>query len=158
MAVLVEAISVIVRRDAISEHFSGGLEAFARQVPNGSLCMDDKIVRTGFLSPAEVEEFVEGLLARGLLFVVEGKTMHVAIVDQQRGPLQTVPWLEYARLSIGADSRRVAACWFYDGPRHGAGVHMASKRMSLATPDGWRYEGSLSADFQFRASSDPGQH
>ena len=45
MAVLVEGISVIVRRDAIEEKIRGGLSAFLATVPNGTCCMDADLVR-----------------------------------------------------------------------------------------------------------------
>jgi hypothetical protein len=40
MAVLVEAISVIIKRTAIDEKWPGGWEAFVRDVPNRTLCFD----------------------------------------------------------------------------------------------------------------------
>lgn len=45
MAVLVEAISVIVRRDAIRGKYPGGWQGFVAAVPNGTLCYDDDLAR-----------------------------------------------------------------------------------------------------------------
>ena len=39
MAVLVEALSVIVRRDAIESRFSGGWPKFLSSIPNSTLCL-----------------------------------------------------------------------------------------------------------------------
>ena len=43
MAVLVEAISVIVRRNAIESKYRCGWKAFVDDVPNSTLCADDEI-------------------------------------------------------------------------------------------------------------------
>ena len=45
MAVLVEAISVIVQRDAIEKRFHGGWREFENAVPNSTLCADDELAR-----------------------------------------------------------------------------------------------------------------
>ena len=57
MAVLVEGISVIVRRDAIESKYDGGWDTFVDNVPNATLCADDEIARVGFMGPADVEAF-----------------------------------------------------------------------------------------------------
>jgi hypothetical protein len=54
MAVLVEAISVVVRHDAIDKRFLGGWQGFLDQVPNNTFCGDGFFARVGFMNP-EVE-------------------------------------------------------------------------------------------------------
>ena len=51
MAVLVEAISVVVRLDAIDRLFAGGRTAMDKLIPNGTYCEDGELMRVGFLSP-----------------------------------------------------------------------------------------------------------
>src|SRR5260370_3074825 len=89
MAVLVEAISVVVRRDAIDRAFDGGWRAFVSRLPNATLCTDDQLARVGFMDPKAVENFVKGLEAAGLVFLRSGKCADIAAVDQQRG--RTMP-------------------------------------------------------------------
>jgi hypothetical protein len=48
MAVLVEAISVIVRRDAINQHLAGGGSAFHDLVPNATFCYEDDLAWVNF--------------------------------------------------------------------------------------------------------------
>jgi len=60
-------------------------------------------------------------------------------------------------LTLGGGDNKVAACWLLEGPRIAAGIHMPSKQMDLATPEGWRYEGSLSANFKFVANEEMGE-
>jgi len=66
VAVLVEGISVIVRLDRVAEKYPNGRDAFFRDVPNSTLCHDEKIARSGFLSPREVKDYIEFLESRGL--------------------------------------------------------------------------------------------
>ncbi len=61
MAVLVEAISIIIRRTAIDKKYPGGWDAFVKNAPNQTLCADKKIARLGFMSPFDVESFIKGL-------------------------------------------------------------------------------------------------
>ena len=149
MAVLVEAISVVVRRDAIRAKFSGGWPEFLECVPNDTLCSDDDIARVGFMTPPDVEAFIELLEKNDLIFLRNRRTVDIAVVDQQRGLTMPTDWLEFAQLAFGESGDKVAACWLFEGPRMGAGIHMPGKGMTLATPVGWTYENSLSANFKF---------
>ena len=149
MAVLVEAISVIVRRDAIAARLSGGWRQFLAIVPNSTLCFDEDLARVGFMSPADTEAFVRRLEGGGLTFMHDGRAMDIAVVDQMRGPSMPAEWLEFARLSLGGTENKVGACWLFEGPRIAAGMRVPGKGMSLVTPDGWTYDGSLSASFKF---------
>jgi hypothetical protein len=54
MAVLVEAISVLVRHDAILRRFKGGWSAFCSLIPNAAWCHDDALSRIGFMTPSDV--------------------------------------------------------------------------------------------------------
>ena len=149
MAVLIEGISVVVKRSAIDQLFAGGWEGFAAAVPNSTLCADAHLARVGFLSPQETEAFVQRLVSEGLTFAAGGRCVDIAVVDQMRGPTMPVDWLEYAQLPFGNGAGKVAACWLFEGPRVAAGIHMPGKRLDLATPSGWTYEDSLSAQFRF---------
>ena len=149
MAVLVEAISVIVRRDAINAKFSGGWREFLSSVPNRTLCSDEELARVGFMSPPDIETFVRRLEKGGLTFLRDGKAVDIVVVDQIRGPTMPADWLEFSHLSLGGTENKVAACWLFEGPRIAAGIHMPAKEMTLSTPDGWTYEDSLSANFKF---------
>jgi hypothetical protein len=69
MAVLVEGISVIVRRDAIGQRHADGWPGFLNTVPNETLCADDELARVGFMTPTEVEAYIHRLETRGLRFL-----------------------------------------------------------------------------------------
>ncbi len=133
MAVLVEAISVIVRRPAIAERFRGGWPAFQHAIPNATGCHDDDLARVGFMTPADMEAFVSMLEAGGLIFRRNGQAVDIAVVDQLRGPFVPAPWLEVARIELFNPPIKVRACW------------LAGRKLEgIAMPAGWKFEGSLS--------------
>jgi hypothetical protein len=157
MAVLVEAISVVVRRDSIDRSFVGGWDAFAACVPNATLCTDSQLARVGFMDPKAVGNFVEGLQAAGLVFLQSGKCTDIVVVDQQRGPTMPCEWLEFAHIPFGKSGGKVAACWLFEGPRLAVGIHLPAS-IELATPNGWTFDGSISERFSFVPNEDVVEH
>jgi hypothetical protein len=150
MAVLVEAISVIVRRDAIDEKYRGGWTAFVGTGPNGTLCYDDQIARVSFMAPDAVERFVDHLRREGLEFLDHGIAQDLVVVDQQKGPTTACQWLEFGRVPFENSGGSVSVCWFFDLPRtSGSGMYMPIQPMTIAIPHGWQFAGSLSEHFEF---------
>lgn len=136
MAVLIEAISVVVRCDAVKRSFRGGWQGFVRSIPNGTFCTDGVFARIGFMSPKDVEAYVSTLEAGGLIFQRKGQAVDLAVVDQLRGPTLPASWLEYGQLQTS--SMNVAACW-----------PSGEKPEGIALPDGWKYENSMSSKSRF---------
>ena len=78
MAVLVEGISVIIRRRVIEEKFPGGWDAFVEDVPNETLCADDELARVGFMSPDDVKAYCKKLIdvvGKGGGFIMDSSTV-----------------------------------------------------------------------------------
>ena len=138
MAVLIEAISVVVRADALLRAF-GDWRLFKAQVPNDTLCADGELARVGFMTPEDVEAYVKLLTGAGLVFAENGHAKDIVVVDQQRGPTSPCTWIEFGHVSLDRDpAKKVAACRF-----------KGSTSMQIVRPEGWQYEGSLSASFGF---------
>lgn len=97
MAVLVEARSVIVRRDAIDERLEGGWEGFLN-LAGRTLCTDGHLARVGFLHPTEVRYFGQDLQQLGLTIATGGHFVHAAVVDQMYGLTLPCDWLEIGRV------------------------------------------------------------
>jgi hypothetical protein len=138
MAVLIEAISVVFRVDAIEHRFPGGWEAFKSTVPNATLCADGEIARVGFMAPPDVQGFIEELEQNGLQFRSENSSKDIVVVDQIRGPTMTCDWAEFGHVDWGGKGHQVAACRL-------VGSHLKQ----IVTPAGWECEESLSASFGF---------
>jgi hypothetical protein len=151
MAVLIEGISVVVRRDAIDSKMDGGWERFKLLIPNSTFCHDGEVARVGFLDPAEVGGFIELLNEHGLTYIEndnnEAKPIDMIVVDQQRGPVTDCEWIEFSHLGI--DGGKIGAAWFWCAPRiAGAGTYMKPD-MTIAMPAGWHFKDSLSDKFEF---------
>lgn len=138
MAVLIEGISVVVRLDRLEPVMPGGFEQFAEMAPNRTLCADTEIARVGFMTPDDVRAFCEQLSTLGLVFAAEDPDGDFAVVDQQQGPTTVAPWLEFGRITLSGSEQQVAACRL-----RGSAID------TLATPESWAYEGSLSQRFGF---------
>ena len=138
MAVLIEAMSVVIRADALLKKSSGGLDGFEEVVPSQTFCADGELVRVGFTTPQDVESFIHSLQRLGLDFMRSGKPIDFVVVDQMRGPTSQCDWLEFSHLNLRGDGPRVAACRLVGG---------SSKE--IVTPPGWEYERSLSSSFGF---------
>ena len=147
MAVLVEGISVLIRKDSIQNKIPDGDARFRLLIPNSTFCEDDQLARVGFLSPTEVEAFIDELQNVGLTFFEDGKAVDIAICDQQRGLTTECDWIEFSHLSM--DGGKVSVAWLFEGERIAAGIHMESTSMQIATPSDWRFKDSLSEKFQF---------
>jgi hypothetical protein len=144
MAVLVEAISVVIRCDRLLGAFGNDWEAFKRIVPNKTLCADNELARVGFMSPDDVRVFVETLHRHGLTYLLDGAAQDLIVVDQLRGPVAACDWVEFGHISLDGDQKkRVAACRLSE-----------STQSVVVTPEGWTFEQSLSSSFGFV----PSQH
>ena len=143
MAVLVEAISVIVRARAILDSFNGGWSAFKAAVPNQSLCADGDLARVGFMTPMDVEVWVHHLETQGLVFLSAGKAEDVVVIDQRGGPTTPCEWIEFGHVD-----------WQNSGQKVAAARLVGSSSKELATPEGWTYKNSISSSYRFMPSPD----
>ena len=139
MAVLIEGISVIIRVDSLLAAFDNGWNSFRNEVPNRTMCADDELVRVGFMIPDDAERYVKDLEARSLRYLVDGISQDIVVVDQLSGPVVRCDWIEFGHVNIGGNpTKRVAACRL-----HG------SSQYQIVTPEGWRFEDSLSSEHGF---------
>lgn len=145
MAVLCEGLSVVVRRPAVTTRFRGGMSAFMDQVPYPqTLCMDEHLIRVGFLAARAVKAYTELLVQHGLLCVVDDQFVDVAVVDMQAGVTLSCRWLRYDRIPYQEGLGRLPVCWYVPGGIAAAAADAAQ----LVCPAGWEYAGSLSESFR----------
>jgi hypothetical protein len=147
MAVLIEAISVVVRRDAIGNKIQGGWNRFLEVVPNRTLCFDDFLARVGFMSPVDVEKFCSDLQSLGLAFVENELFIDMAVVDQRQGPTLQCDWLQFKRVEFFKPAMEIAACEFITPS--GSHKNPEDRSFTVSFPQNWKYENSLSRNFQF---------
>ena len=146
MAVLVEGISVVVKRKVIEEKISGGWGIFQTLVPDQTqkLSSDGELVSVSFKTSLEVEKFCTTLTQAGLVFTVDGISCDFAVVGMDLGPTTKTPWLEFLCKS---EERKLSFCWLFEGERDkGMGVFLPDLSMDIAVPADWNYETSLTAN------------
>lgn len=147
MAVLVEAISVLIKRDVIETRYPGGWEGFVATAPNSTLCADTQLARVGFMVPADVEQFVAVLARSGIVYVNNGRAEDICVVDQTAGCMVPCDWLEVGQVDPeGNSTDRVTVARAIGSTENG-----------FAAPDGWAFDGSLSQTFAFVPSGDESQ-
>lgn len=154
MAILIEGISVVVRRAAVEATYPGGWDAFLDAVPAQRFCADDELACIGFDTTEEAEEFCTALAESGLRFSDgeegdAGEEADVAVVDQFDGVILPAGWLECARLDFDAEGHEIVVGWIYEGPHIPGEIHLEEDEIEVAIPDGWEYETSLSATARF---------
>src|SRR5580765_2730641 len=73
MAILIEAINVVIQLGTLRDRYPGGLASFEEDVPNRSFCADDHLARVGFLQQPEMEAFAGRLDELGFCAIIDGK-------------------------------------------------------------------------------------
>jgi hypothetical protein len=157
LAVLCDAISVVVRRDSVKKYFSGGWQSFLEIIPNGTFCSDDELARVGFLNPNNVKIYVENLVEHGLQFQSKRKSFSIfkssrdfddiVVIDQYQGPTLPCPWVEFGSFEVGDTGISVPVCWLFEGNRIMDGLHLKTLNMQLSAPEGWKPEDTASMRF-----------
>ena len=118
MSVLIEAISVVVRRSTIDRCYPGGVAGYQRDCPAGTFCADEHLTRVAFRSVDDVGRFVHCLTMRGLAFFDGERCVDVAVVRHDTGPVADCAWLRFARANASH-----SVCWL-----EGSGIGLASPR------------------------------
>jgi hypothetical protein len=137
--VLVEAISVVIRIDAIREKFDGGWYAFLADYPNQTLCADSNLVRVGFMSPVDTEAYVKQLEDQGLCYQDNNKAVDLVVIDQLRGPAAHCDWVESGTIPYKGNTKHKVAIARLKG----------DESTVFIAPDNWVYEQSLSCSYSF---------
>jgi len=139
MAVLIEATSVVIKRSVINYKWPGGWSGFVIDAPNQTLCADIFLARVGFMSPVDVESYIKTLKNKGLIYLSKVVADDLVVASQLHGFSTTCDWAMFGHINYGNDPKqRIAAC-----------MHIDDEDNSIITPDGWKYEGSLSHTFAF---------
>ncbi len=139
MAVLIEGISIIIKRKSIEEKYTGGWDSFINCIPNKTFCADDELVRIGFMVPDDVKKYINSLEENNLEYLKNGLAVDLNVVDQLHDSTMKCNWIEIGFINFDNDlNKKIKCCRL----KH-------SKLNQLLTPDGWQYEGSLSNQFGF---------
>ncbi len=141
MAVLIEMISIIIKRDSIEKNLPSNqyltLMDYVLQNPS---CMDEDILCIHMNGPILTSNFVdfskECDLDWGEDFI---------IVDQNNGPTTNCEWIQFTH--IGADEPMAIGVFFDEPKDFGDALYIYLKdkdTFRVAVPQAWKYEGSMS--------------
>jgi hypothetical protein len=117
VSVLVEALSVVVRRLTLDVSYPGGTDAYLARAANPCwkarfAIADEALTCVSFLVPEPVVAWLVPLAEHGLIGVDDGELVDVATVDQRFGPTMPCDWLAVER---GTDG--VTRAWLASVPR-----------------------------------------
>ena len=105
LSVLVEAVTLVVRRQSLDRAYPGGAEAFlcaarALECPPRFACASDPLlVNVSFGNADHVTKAIELLKAHGLVDAANGEAMDFVVMHQFVGPTRVCPWLEWERFT-----------------------------------------------------------
>jgi hypothetical protein len=133
MAVLIEALTLVVPQRELDLRFPGGTEAFCQAMlelekPPRFVCMaDERLVNASFYDPPHLLPAVELLEANGFTDVEEdGGFLDFAYVDQRYGPTMPCNWLKWRQHPDG-----FTYAWL-----------VGAEAGDMAAPEGWTPEQS----------------
>ena len=139
MAVLIEAVCAVVRRDAIQERIPEGWAAFSAAVPTVAFSYDDELASVGFMVVADAEAFLSHLKALGLRVNLESGDGDVCLVEQLGRVGAPAAWLSTTRIHTEELGGEVTIA-FLKGTRE----------RRIVTPSEWKFQGSASqTPFEF---------
>ena len=139
MAVLIEAVCAVVRRDAIDGRISGGWAAFADAVPSGAFCYDDDIASVGFMAVEDAEGFLAQLKSLGLRVDFDSGDCDVCLIEQLGRLGSPASWLGVMRMSTEEIGGEVAIAFL-----------KGTQDRRVVMPGGWKFQGSASQNpFEF---------
>lgn len=139
MAVLIEAVCAVARRDSIESRIAGGWAAFSEAVPGGAFCYDNELASVGFMAVADAERFLAHVQSLGLRVVASEGEVDACLAEQLGRYGAPAPWLGTTRMSLPEIGGEVTVA-FLKGTRE----------RRVVMPGGWKYEGSASqTPFEF---------
>ena len=122
MAVLIEALNVLIPVAVLDRRFPGGASAYRDRSPNATFCADGELTRIGFMTPRDTQLFTGALQRLGFEFLDDkGSAVDFVVVDQNTGPTSPCDWLEFG---VG---NTMSAAW----------LRGSSPPGQVFCPDGW---------------------
>lgn len=109
MPVLIEGVSVLIKKGSIYERYQGGYGRFVYDLQDqASLCESDHLVRIGFDTHELARQYLQLLVARGLKIMLLNEenpnNTDAMLVDQVFGPSFRVYWLDFIHLDANPDT------------------------------------------------------
>jgi ADP-ribosyl-[dinitrogen reductase] hydrolase len=107
MSVLIEGLTLVVKKLELEIRYPGGPQAFGEALlelspsPRFVCIADADLVNVGFYDPEHLRPAAELLVAQGFTAVEDGTFVDFAYVDQHHGPALPCAWLQWRRHADG---------------------------------------------------------
>lgn len=120
MPIAIISRAVIVPVQVLERKWPGGEAAYRAAAPNQTYRCDGHLAAIDFMSPGDVEFWIEGTLKpAGLRFPTHGRERDVVVADAIEGPTTPCEWLEFTRQPKWSEARlKGAPETALTGPRH----------------------------------------
>ncbi|MBE7459613.1 MAG: hypothetical protein HS112_03705 [Zoogloeaceae bacterium] len=120
MPIAIISRAVIVPVQVLERKWPGGESAYRAAAPNQTYRSDGHLAAIEFMTPGDVEFWIEGKLKpAGLRFPPHGRERDVVVVDAVEGPTTPCEWLELTRQPKWSEARlKGAPETALTGPRH----------------------------------------
>jgi hypothetical protein len=139
MPVIIEAITVVIRRKAIDEKYPGGYLAFDQEAPTmgpvDTLVADADIAAVAFMAPIDVKAYCDFLGKYGI--GSPENPVDLAVIDQFTGAVTPCDWIETAGQEVEGG-----------GPVLTARL-VGSTDETLVVPEGWSWKNSITKNTFF---------
>ena len=142
MAVLIEAISVIIKVESILSIFNNNIDKFESMIPNNTVCSDNELYRIGFMATSDAFNFVKNLENVGFVHLENNLSQDIVLICQKNGFYSECEWAECYNYKMKTD-KFVVGCRIKEG-----------KEDRLFLPESWTYESSLYCQGDFIESED----
>ena len=137
MAVLIEAICVVIKLNSIIRACPD-LMVFKEIIPNNTQCIDQHLVRVGFMVPEDMQAFIDKLESKGLVHLKDDKAIDMVIMDQTKGIIDLCDWIECSKMDLEEEGQSVFVCRL-----------IGDESNEIEIPEGWTYETSLSNSYGY---------
>jgi hypothetical protein len=101
MAVLIEAISIVIRHETLEAKYPGGVRGYFNDCPNKTFCADEHLSRIGFMASPDIGAFARYLEQFGFVSPASGIATDFVVVDQMTGPTTPCEWVQAGRYPEG---------------------------------------------------------
>ncbi len=120
MTIAILTRAVIVPVTVLAQRWPGGEAGYRAAAPNQTYRCDGYLAAIDFMSPGDVEYWIEETLKpAGLRFPLHGHERDVVVADAVEGPTTPCDWLEFTRQTKWSEARlKGAPETTLTGPRH----------------------------------------
>jgi hypothetical protein len=100
MSVLVEALSVVIRRTTLDDYYPGGTDSYIQLADSEAsaarlACIDEELTSVSFLRPSDAHQWIDYLADHNIVHLDGDQSLEIVCIDQHFGPTKPCDWIEW---------------------------------------------------------------